>query len=829
MLKTLLFLFFPFILLTPAFSQNPSSAPTGDSQPRGNGSITGVLMDSTTRKPVEYATIALLNSQTGKPVDGTTTDDKGKFTLKQLAPGDYRLQYSFMGYQTKNSRLLKIEKGTSLNVGQIQLAPDVRTLQEVKVTGQAAMVEEKVDRLVYNAEKDMTAKGGDATDIMRKVPMLTVDLDGNVSLRGSQNVRVLINNKPSTIIASSVADALKQIPADMIKSVEVITSPSAKYDAEGSAGIINIITKKNTMQGLTLNVDAGAGTRASNLGLNGSYRTGKLGFSLGGFGRAFYNKAQLTTDQTTRQDGNLIRSNQNADAFDNGLFGQYTLGVDYDLAKNQSLTANVRYGIRNFKRDQTLNTNLFTNETLASSSVRDVDSKDLSNSVDVNVDYLHTYKPQQEWSVSAQFSRNNLTNNFISDLLNNTGGLTTSQKNVNLNTNQETTLQTDYQTPLGKNQLLEFGGKAIMRQVNSTYRYFMAASTDANYIPDPTRPSGALDYSQRVGAGYVSYTLTTKTNYTLKIGSRYEYTSISATNGEGATINIPAYANLVPSFNVSKKLKETTTIKAAYNRRIQRPGLQQLNPNYNTANPQNITVGNPLLHPELTDNVELGLSTSIKKTYLNFSLFGRQTNNSITQVRQPSDTLAGAIVTTFYNIGKEQTVGANVFGNVAITPKWSVSGGIDAFHAYLEGRTPGLDGTSIPISNSGYTIGGRLMTQWQFGSGWGVQGFGFIRSPQIQLQGKQGSFRMYSVGIRKDLPNKKGSIGFAAENFIANGIAIRSEFNSPQFNQVSTMKLLNRSFKITFNYKIGKMSFDAPARKRRSVNNDDVKEGEAKQ
>jgi hypothetical protein len=234
----------------PASMPAQTGATTSEAEPiaRGNAKISGVLMDSTTSKPVEFATIALISTITNKPIDGTTADAKGKFTLNKLAPGKYRLVYSFIGYKDKRSSIIAIESGSDINMGTIKLGADVRTLSEVNVVGQAALIEEKVDRLVYNADKDIAAKGGDASDVMRKVPMLSVDLDGNVSLRGSSNVTVLINNKPSTIMASSVADALKQIPADMIKTVEVITSPSAKYDAEGSAGIINIVTKKTTLR-----------------------------------------------------------------------------------------------------------------------------------------------------------------------------------------------------------------------------------------------------------------------------------------------------------------------------------------------------------------------------------------------------------------------------------------------------------------------------------------------------------------------------------------------------------------------------------------------------
>lgn len=788
--------------------------------PKGNAKITGYVIDSAATQAVEFANIALFNKATNKIVDGAVADDKGKFTMKGLAPGDYKIQISFVGFINKTIDGIKIKKGDDLDLGVLKLTPQTKMLQEVTVTGQKALIEEKVDRLVFNAEKDLTSKGGDASDVLKKVPMLTVDLDGNVSLRGSSNIRVLINNKPSTIMASSVADALKQIPADMIKTVEVITSPSAKYDAEGSGGIINIITKKTTLEGLTLNVDSGVGNRSSNLGLNGNYRKGKLGVSLSGFGRAFYNPSSGTLTQSTLQGGSTITTKQSTDAQDNGLFGQYTLGFDYDLAKNQSLSASARFGVRNFKRDQTQATSIFADEALKSTALRGINSQDLSNSVDLNIDYLHTFKPQQEWSISTQYSQNNLTNNFTSDLLGTGNDILSRQKNINLNTNKEFTVQTDYTTPLTKNQLLEFGVKGIFRQVNSNYEYLAATGNSSIYYNDATRPAGLLNYQQNVAAGYLSYTYTTDNKYTFKVGSRYEYTSITA-NDAKSTISIPDYSNLVPSINVSKTFAGTT-LKAAYNRRIQRPGLQQLNPNFNAANPQDIRIGNPNLSPELTDNFELGASTNINKTYINASLFARQTNNSISQIRVLSDTLSGALITTFQNIGKQQNYGANVFANIFITPKWSLNGGVDLLHTYLEGQAQSLSGTSYTTSNSGFVVSGRIMTSLSLTNGWGIQGFGFFRGPQIQLQGSQSGFRMYSLGIKKDLPNQKGSIGIAAENFMTNGFVMATNLNSETFKQTSENKIYNSSVKLTFSYKIGKMSFSSP-KKTKSVSNDDVK------
>ncbi|MFN4149388.1 MAG: outer membrane beta-barrel family protein, partial [Candidatus Sericytochromatia bacterium] len=189
------------------------------------------------------------------------------------------------------------------------------------------------------------------------------------------------------------------------------------------------------------------------------------------------------------------------------------------------------------------------------------------------------------------------------------------------------------------------------------------------------------------------------------MGTRYEYTTIDA-NDQNNDILIPAYGNLVPSLNISKSIGKSSTLKLAYNNRIQRPGLQQLNPNLNISNPQSISVGNPTLRPEISNNVELGLSTNINKTYLNVSVFGRQTNNSITRISMPSDSVVGAIITTFENIGKEQTFGTNIFGNFFLTPKWTLNGGVDLFYNYLEGQQTGLDGLSAKISNDGFVVSG---------------------------------------------------------------------------------------------------------------------------
>ncbi|GAB4035113.1 TonB-dependent receptor [Spirosoma gilvum] len=823
----------------------PGATPSeADPIARGNGKITGVLMDSTTNKPVEFATVALLNLSTNKPIDGTTADAQGQFTMNRIAPGKYRLLYSFIGYKDKRSAVLTIAKGGSVNVGTIKLAPDVKTLAEVNVVGQAAMVEEKVDRLVYNADKDLAAKGGDATDIMRKVPMLSVDLDGNVQLRGSSNVRVLINNKPSTIVASSVADALKQIPADQIKTVEVITSPSAKYDAEGSAGIINIITKKNTLQGMTLDANGGLGNRGSMLGLHGNYRTGKMGFSLGGFGRAEYNiKGSFLNDQTTRSYDPVTntysastRTLQSANTLNQRLNGNFQLGWDYDIDKNTSLTASIRYGARNGITNQN---NLLTQTTAPSSyfpiiTNRNVKTTDLSGTVDANVTYTKIYKPQQEFSMLALYSRNNRTNDFVADLLGGTDfhTVTGRQKNDNTSYNQESTLQLDYQTPIKTNQLLEFGGKGIFRQANSDYQYYFSTGETGGYQLDTSRPANALFYNQNIAATYLSYTMTTKSKFTIKAGARYEYTFINARfSNETVTpaATIPNYGNIVPSINISKSLKGGKIIKLAYNRRIQRPGIQFLNPNINAANPTNITIGNPYLSPELTDNVEFSTSANIKGLYLNASLFARRTNNEITAVRDVSQQSIGdptnpvlqqVIRTSYQNVGHEDAAGLNLFGNGMLFKKLQLGGGIDLYHVNL------TNNNANPIysaSNAGWVIGGRIMSSISLANGWGFQLFGGGRGKQIQLQGYQSPMYFYSLGLRKEFNNKKASLGLAAENIFNHPFTQRAELASPILTQNSQTSFYNAGVRMTFSYKLGKMSFDQPQKRRKSIENDDLK------
>jgi outer membrane receptor for ferrienterochelin and colicin len=793
----------------PATAPAPARAATGR--------ITGTVTDAATGKPVSYATVAVLDAA-GKVVNGGVCGDDGKFVLAGIPAGTYTVQVSFLGYKNEERASVAVPAGGPVELGSLVLTATTQKLGEVVVTAQKPLIEEKVDRTVYNAENDQTARGGDATDVLKRVPLLSVDLDGNVSLRGSQNIRVLINNKPSAIAASSVADALRQIPADQIKTVEVITSPSAKYDAEGSGGIINIITKQNTLSGGTLGIDASVGTRASNLSLNGSYRTGKMGFSLGGFGRAGYNIPGSFANRQVVKDGLgsvLSTTTQGADTRLNQAFGRSVLGWDYDLDKHNALTASLSYGARNSNNYQDRLTTL--SDSRQGNSVRDVNILDNSGTVDASLNYTHTFeKPQQEFSILTLYSRNDRTNDFTNTILSSDINAA-SLRNENPSANEEFTIQADYQSPIGKTQVLEFGGKDILRRVSSDFRYFEATGADGGFIPKiGVGLNNNFNYRQNVAAAYAAYTLGLPKGFTLKPGLRYEYTTITANFSTSEIIAIPDYGVLVPSVNFSRKLANGNVVKLAYNRRLQRPSLQFLNPNIQQPNPFIRTEGNPELEPEYTNNYELGYSTLVKKANLNFSVFARNTTGSIQSVRRPIE--EGVQLVTYDNIGREDAYGANVFASVN-SSKVNLNGGVDAYYAVLNNNVPD---PLYNAGNEGFVVSGRVFGSYKITELWALQAFSFYRGRQVQLQGDQSGFGIYSLSVRRDFANKKGSIGFGAENFFTNSITIRNQVNTPLLDQSSTSVLRNLSLKVNVSYRIGKLTA-APTRRGKSINNDDLK------
>ncbi|MEL6142248.1 MAG: TonB-dependent receptor, partial [Bacteroidota bacterium] len=368
--------------------------------PKIKGTIKGKVFDEDEETPVEFATVVLLAPGGQKQINGLVTEPDGSFKLTDVPAGKYWLQISFIGYEELTIQDIETTpKKPDLDLKKIQLAKDAEVLETVEVTGEAALVENRIDKLVYNADKDATNTGGDASDVLRKVPLLSVDLEGNVSLRGSSNIQVLVNGRPSSIFAASVADALKTIPSDQIKTVEVITTPSARYDGEGSGGIINIITKKKEAKGFTGTVNSSIGTRQNNAGLNVNALVGRFGLNGGvnGFwswdreGNNSFNRVDFDDAGQTIRNLNQAGTNGNRVVGINGSGGAF-----YDFNAYNSINFSGRYN--SFQRfgDNTINGSLLNLGSEAINFGRFSENENLRSGFDLTLDYKKTYPDQKD-------------------------------------------------------------------------------------------------------------------------------------------------------------------------------------------------------------------------------------------------------------------------------------------------------------------------------------------------------------------------------------------------------------------------------------------------
>ena len=757
------------------------------------GRITAVIVDSATKAPVDYATISLVRIKDNKSVNGGVTDAKGKVTLQNISPDKYKLVVGFMGYKSKSVLLTTTPEKPDLNAGTISISGTQSNLKEVAIVGKTPLVENKIDKLVYNAEQDVSNPGGNASDVMRKVPMLTVDIDGTPSLRGSA-VRVLINGKPSGTMAGSVADALKMIPAEEIKSVEVITSPSAKYDAEGAGGIINIITKRKTAQGINGNVSLAAGTRQNNGNFSLNVKKGRLAVSANAGGQYAIPQDtrvdlvnQVYADNSTILQSGFTRAKRYAY---NGGFG-----LDYDVNAYNSFSTNVKYNKFSNGSDGSFGVAQTINNA-TSSYLRTSDNEAGVSNVDWSADYRRTSKKAgEEFTVSGQASFGRNTTEFSTFNTFPATGNTITINGDNTGKNNEYTIQTDYVYPFAKGMILETGAKGIFRNIQSKY-----ASSEQDF-----------DYDQNVAAAYGVLSFKLAKTLDVKGGLRAEYTDISGLSG--ASLNFKNdYFNLFPSAIISKTLNKSSTLKLSYNRRMQRPSLNYLNPFLNQNDPQNQSQGNPDLRPELTDLIELGYSTFIKGSMINASIFYRETEDVIETIYLPEQRL-----NTFSNVGTNKSYGGNIFGSYNPTPKWTLMGN---FSLYTYNVTNAANNVSTGLY-ANYSVFGRSAIS--FNGGWSTELFGVYSGRKKTFQGTTGAMTFYGAAFKKEVMKKKATVGVNMLNPFTRDLHIRTDNSSSSFLQQTNIYYPLRSFGVNFSYKFGKVSF-APSKKK--INNDDLKQDE---
>jgi outer membrane receptor protein involved in Fe transport len=796
------------------------------------GKISGTLVDSITKQPLDYATVALFRSGGKAPITGVVTDEKGNFKLNDVKAGSYKLTFTYIGYPSKTiDPVVTTPSKPDKSMGIILVSPGSKHLKEVVVQGQAPLIENHIDKIVYNAEKDITNVGGNASDVLQKVPLVAVDINGNVSIRGDADVKVLINGKPSGAMSASLSDVLKTIPADQIKSIEVITSPSAKYDAEGSAGIINIITKQKNVSGISGSVSGGIGTRQNNGNFNLNYNKNRLSIAANIGGNLTWPQTSVTDfAQTFTRPDTLTHQGytRNSTIKRYGTISSVTASYDFNDFNNISST--FRYnrggfnvsGPQNNYADSSVNgaqnyTAHYNNSTV---------QHNLFDGFDWSVDYTHKFnKDGHEIDISGQWSHSIVNTNYT-NIYNYPTTVTNeiaNQRGVNDGTNNEYTLQADYTLPINKVFKLEAGGKTIIRRLNSVSDVFGGA--DLNTVDEVN--TNTYGYNQNVYAGYSVLTITLPKNYTILAGARFENTDING-DPSNALEDLQPFSNsypiFIPSFTLQKQVGTSQTWKLSYSKRITRPSLTYLNPFINMSNIQSQSEGNPELSPEISQTVELNYNTFIKSSVINASIYYKHISNLIESIAQPlpaDDGIQGTI-TNYENIGSNNSYGASFYGSINPIKILTIRG---SANAYTYNPDP-IGSLSSDQTSTGtyvqYNIFG--MAEVDLKHDIVAQVFSIENSPRRTIQGTSPSFSLLGFGVRKQFDNKKASLGINVLQPFNKYKYFDQDISSPGFTQTSSTAFPFRSVGLTFSYSFGKLTFSNP--KNKNNDTDDEKQGD---
>jgi outer membrane receptor protein involved in Fe transport len=800
------------------------------------GSLTGTVLDSLSRQPVAYATVVLLPATGDKPITGVAADDQGHFSMTKLAAGTFRLRASYVGYGTR-TRPVTIGTGATA-VGNFQLPTAAQALGEAIIVGQKPVVEVRPDRLVYNAEQDVSNAGGTAQDVLRKAPLLAVDGDGNVKMRGSSNFKVLVNNKPSPTLASNLAEALKSIPAEQIKSVEIITTPSAKYDGEGTAGIINIMLKKGVDQGVNGRVALASGNRNSNFNSALNFKKGKIGFTSSASAGAWYNPGESSRERITYSPLGIDTLRQNGKTKNLGGWYYGTVGLDYDPAEHHSfsLAGSVNGYGGNSKQD------LFSRDVANFAVANPLYTRATKNiysglNVEATGTYTRTFATaRKEWSVLGQYALNNGTFGYDFDQYNNSA-VTLEQSQANYRERSrgrtpghEYTFQTDFTQPFGDKRTLEMGLKAIFRRTGSVAD---VEGLTLGQTPDFVTLAGRatdFSYAQDVQAAYATYGFGVGKKFSASLGGRVERTAISADFRTSGTGFERSYVTPLPNGNARYAFSDATSLRFAYSRRITRPFIDFLNPFVDRSDAKNISYGNPDLDPELTNSYELAYSTTLKTTTINAALSVRHTGNAIEQVRflttsplapLPAGVVADPSVTaqTFANVAANTFYQFNVYFSAKPLPKWDLSVGPDV--QYIVRRSPALS-----ADRKGFAAGVNVNTSYKLNKGFTVQGFLFGSTPMPEIQGQGPANLYYQLGAKKTFLKDKADLVLNFGSPFNAYWPYRSTTTTASFDERSEYRAFQRSFRLSFAYRFGQAG---QTKQRKAIQNDDTKSGGSKQ
>ncbi|RXF67239.1 outer membrane beta-barrel protein [Arcticibacter tournemirensis] len=785
-------------------------------------SIKGIIVDSASAKALEYVTVSLKSSD-NKPLKSALTDGKGVFNFSKIAAGKYAITVISVGHSSK-SIPVNIAVGSDrpeTNLGTIVLSAKNNQLKEVSVTAERPIIQQEVDRISYDLQADPESKVNNVLDMMRKVPLLSLDADDNIKLQGNSNYKILINGKPSSMVAKNPKDVLRSMPASSIQKIEVITTPPAKYDSEGIAGIINIITTKKVDNGYngSLNVGGRFPVGGPRIGGNYTVKQGKFGASgYGGFGT--YSQPQTSYFSNRVSTGTNPRSlSQNGlREFDN-RFVYVGTEFSFEIDTLNLITAEIGFNNGNYDSKGSQMSQTFSQNSIVEGYTLNNNSENNWKGIDLALNYQLGFKGKKDRMLTFSYRYSNSDDKTfdqlgVSDRINYN---TPDYHQHNKSGSGEQTIQADYVHPF-KKLTFEAGVKAILRDNNSDFRYD-SLNTEGLFATDPRR-TNTFDNNQDVIGAYNSYQYNLK-NWGFKAGVRIEETLIKANFISTDSDLKKDYFNIIPTISINRKFKDMSSLNFGFTQRIQRPSIWNLNPFVNRSNPNFESTGNPDLRPVLSNDIRLSYS-KFKKGSFNIGLNYSFSNNTIQQIAV-YDNSRGVTFTSYDNIGKDKSLGSNFNINYPITKKWdfNISGNMN--YVWIKGMINGVN-----VSNDGfrgYFYGG---TGYKFEKGWRVNANFSYSSAYITLQGQGNSYYYTSLSVNKELIKNKLTFSASTNNPFAKYREYVNETTGADFTQSSNYRNYFRSYSLSLNYRFGKLEGSIKKNKR-GIKNDDVSGGKSSQ
>ena len=727
--------------------------PEGREMPK-IGTLTGVVMDNISSNPVEYANVALYSMRDSSVVGGTVTNGKGHFKMTELPPGRFYACVKFIGFETKVINDVKITpKQTSVDLGKITLQPGAESLEGVEIVGERNQIVYKLDKKVVNPGTIISSQGGTAVDVLENTPSVQVDIEGNVSLRGSENFMVLIDGRPTPLDPS---DALQQIPASTIENIEIITNPSAKYDPDGTSGIINIITKKNKLEGISGQVNVNADSKGAYGGdALVSFRNSKLNAYLG----VNYNQRIMTGHRTLENENTF--NDTTLYTFTDGDRGGgrnsagIKAGIDYSITDKDIISVSGRVNQMSFERLSSSNYQEYSLPAAAAYeliSISDDNSERNHDFYSGNLMYQHLFTNDgHKIEASVNYQTGSSDDNSLNEKTTENGTLLLGQKSTETGEDQDIRIKVDYVYPISEKYKLEAGYQSRLEKENEDYFYYEADLISGEYINLPEYNNNST-YTRNIHALYGMFS-GEYSKFSYQLGMRGEYTDrVMAHEGEEEPFTINRL-DLFPTAHTAFQLPAEQQIYANYARRIERPRNYYLEPFYSWMDAYNIRTGNPGLLPEYIDSYELGYLNQFENAYFSFEGFFRQTNNKVERTRTTYE--GNIMLNSFENVGTDYSTGVEAMYNGKLTKWWTLTVTGNLYHYLVKGVLYGNDFEETSIN-----YGGRLSNTLTLGKTTRLQIDGMYRGPSATAQGNMEGFLFSNAALKQQLLDRKVTLTF---------------------------------------------------------------------